>query len=58
MTSIQHQDGSGNVLASYSYTYDAGSRLTSQTINGVTTNYTYDAIDELTATAHDLRLRR
>jgi RHS repeat-associated protein len=46
---LQHRDGSGNVLANYTYTYDLAGRLTSQTENaGSPTTYTYDATNQLT----------
>ncbi len=68
-TQIVSQDGSGNVLASYQYTYGPSSATTSggtgqsttlsptavsdllfsETDNGVTTNYGYDAQDQLTS---------
>ena len=48
VTSIVHEDGSGGVLASYSYTYDAAGRLRSETEDGTTTDYTYDAAGQLT----------
>src|SRR5262249_13971314 len=47
LTSIVQKDSSGNVLASYSYTYDQTGQLLSETDNGVTTDYTYDARSEL-----------
>ena len=57
MASIVHEDGSGNVLASYSYTYYANGWLKSETdwqatTDGstpttVTTSYTYDGAGEL-----------
>ncbi|MEJ7791974.1 MAG: DNRLRE domain-containing protein [Gaiellaceae bacterium] len=34
---------------SYAYSYDANSNRASQTVNGVTTNYTHNAADQLTA---------
>jgi RHS repeat-associated protein len=71
VTSIQSQDGSGHVLASYQYNYGQGSGgsspslggigagvlstaavsdlLFSETDNGVTTNYGYDAQNQLTS---------
>jgi RHS repeat-associated protein len=49
VTSIQHQDGSGNTLANYTYAYDPASRLTSKTDNGTATSYGYDATNELTS---------
>ena len=48
VTSIVQQDGSGTVLANYSYQYDVAGRLSAETDNGVTTNYAYDAAGELT----------
>ena len=48
LTSLQHADGSGNVLASYVYAYDAGSRLTLQVVDGVSTSYNYDRTSQLT----------
>src|SRR5207248_861218 len=48
LTALQHQDGSGGVLADFSYSYDAADRLTSETDDGVTTSYAYDAAGELT----------
>ncbi len=47
LTSIVQKDGSGNVLASYGYTYDAANRLTSETDNGSLTTYSYDATGQL-----------
>jgi RHS repeat-associated protein len=49
VTAITHQDGAGNTLAQFGYVYDPAGRLTSQTVNGATTNDTYDAVGELTA---------
>ena len=54
-------DGSGNVLASYSYSYDAAGQLSSETDNGVTTNYAYNATGELIqagSTTYSLRRQR
>src|SRR5207237_1072872 len=48
LTSLQHQDGSGAVLASYASSYDAADRLTSESVDGVTTSYAYDQANELT----------
>ena len=48
LTSLLDTDGNNNTLASYLYAYDPGSRLTSQTINGVATNYNYDKTNQLT----------
>jgi YD repeat-containing protein len=49
LTNLQHQNGSGSLLANYTYTFDQASRMTSQTVNGSTTSYSYDAANELTA---------
>ena len=48
LTSLQHTDGGLNVLASYAYGYDAGSRLTSQMVDGASTTYSYDKTSQLT----------
>src|SRR5262249_48382787 len=48
VTGITDQDGSGVTLAQLAYTYDPAGRLTSQTVNGTTTTYTYDATGQLT----------
>jgi RHS repeat-associated protein len=47
LTSIYQADGNGNVLASYTYTYDEAGRLSSETQNGITTNYAYNAAGQL-----------
>jgi RHS repeat-associated protein len=49
ITNLQHRNGSGTLLANYTYTYDLGSRLTSETLNGTTTSYGYDTANELTS---------
>src|SRR6185437_7559010 len=49
VTQITHQDGSGNVLASFSYVYDRAGQLTQEVDNGSTTNYGYDAAGQLTS---------
>jgi RHS repeat-associated protein len=49
LTNLQHQNGSGTVLANYANVYDLASRITSETLNsGTPTSYTYDVINELT----------
>jgi RHS repeat-associated protein len=48
LSNQQDRDASGNVFANSTLTYDLASRLTSQTVNGSTTSYGYDAINELT----------
>jgi len=51
VTEITHKDGSGNVLEDFTYSYDSGQRLTSETdtISGtaVTTGYTYGGDGQL-----------
>src|SRR6185437_7741315 len=42
VTEITHKDGSGNVLADFSYGYDLAGQLTTQVDNGTTTTYAYD----------------
>jgi YD repeat-containing protein len=47
LTAITQQTAqTGAVLASYAYGYDPGNRLTAETVNGVTTSYSYDAANE------------
>jgi RHS repeat-associated protein len=48
LTNLVQRDASGNSLANYTYTFDLASRLTSETANGSTTSYQYDATNELT----------
>jgi RHS repeat-associated protein len=48
ITNLQHRDSSGNLLANYTYTYDLGSRLTAETLNGNTKSYSYDLTNQLT----------
>src|SRR6266852_4285500 len=45
---IQHQNGSSTVLANYTYTYDAASRVTAEKLNGTATSYSYDNTSQLT----------
>src|SRR5262249_35853978 len=45
---LQHKNGSGTVLANYTYTYDSASRVTSEKLNGSTTSYAYDDTNQLT----------
>ena len=54
VTDIQHSDGSGTVLASYLYGYDADGRVIAQTIDGVPTTYGYDAAGQLTSAGASL----
>jgi RHS repeat-associated protein len=44
---LQHQNGAGGVLADYAYLYDIDGRLWSETDNGKTTTYAYDADSQL-----------
>jgi YD repeat-containing protein len=48
LTSLVHKNAGGTALATYSYSYDAGNRLISETDNGATTTYGYDGADQLT----------
>ena len=48
LTQLWHKDGSGNVLASYVYSFDPGSRLTQQVVDGTSTTYSYDQTSQLT----------
>lgn len=47
LTNLQHKNGSGGVLANYTYTYDLAHRVITETYNGAATNYSYDADNEL-----------
>jgi RHS repeat-associated protein len=49
VTNLQHANASGTSLANYTYTYDLGSRLTSEQDNGTSITYGYDATNELTS---------
>jgi RHS repeat-associated protein len=51
VTEIDHADGSGTPLATYTYAYDNGSNLQTQTIDGTTT-LTYDATGNRTNTGY------
>ncbi len=48
LTHILHEDSSDTALAEYTYTFDAGDRLTQKVESGSTTTYAYDATDQLT----------
>jgi RHS repeat-associated protein len=48
LTHLQHLNGSSSNLANYTYTYDLASRVTSETLNGTTTSYSYDSTNQLT----------
>ena len=47
VTHIHDQDGSGRQLLDVLYSYDAAERLTLETDNGTTTNYSYDPTNQL-----------
>ncbi len=47
LTVRNHKKGDGSTITNESYNYDNGDRLTSKTIDGATTSYQYDAIDQL-----------
>src|SRR5439155_7890173 len=49
LTNLQVKDGSGSILGNYTYTYDLASRATSEIIDGTTTNFGYDGVDQLTS---------
>jgi RHS repeat-associated protein len=49
VTSIASADATGTSLASFSYAYDAGGRVTSEVINGVSKTYSYDVGNQLTS---------
>jgi YD repeat-containing protein len=48
LTTIQHESGTAFVLVSMVYSYDAASCVASQSIAGTATNYSYDALNQLT----------
>jgi YD repeat-containing protein len=45
----QTKTSAGAVTSRFQYAYDGASNRTSQTINGSTTSYTYNAANQLTA---------
>jgi RHS repeat-associated protein len=47
LTSIVQKDAGGDLLGSFSYAYDPAGRLSSQIVDGVLTNYAYDATGQL-----------
>ena len=51
MSAIAHRRANGSVIAAESYAYDAGGNLTYKVVDGVRTDYAYDAIDQLTSEA-------
>jgi len=49
ITNVRDQDGSGNVIGSFTYTYDLADRVRSEDNLGLFTTYTYDADGQLTS---------
>jgi uncharacterized protein RhaS with RHS repeats len=47
LTNLENRDGTGTVLAYYTYTYDLTDRMTTKVENGTTTSYSYDADNQL-----------
>jgi RHS repeat-associated protein len=47
LSTLQHRNGAGSLYSNYTYAYDPGSRLQSETLNGTTQTFTYDAAGEL-----------
>jgi YD repeat-containing protein len=52
LTSINYQRANNTVINSFGYTYDAANRLTIETSNDGTSNYSYDTTDQLTGASH------
>ena len=48
LTKAQTTGSAGTVLSTYTYAYDGNDNRTSETLNGVTTSYVYNAADALT----------
>jgi RHS repeat-associated protein len=48
LVGIDHKNAAGVSVGTYSYAYDKASRLTSETFNGVSKTYAYDATNQLT----------
>jgi len=51
LTSQTTTNPNGGTISSYGYAYDAGDRLTGETINGTGRTYSYDAVDQVTSKA-------
>ncbi|MBI1918574.1 MAG: hypothetical protein HYS12_28100 [Planctomycetes bacterium] len=49
LTNLKIKDGSGGILGNYTYSYDLASRVTAETIDGTTTSFGYDTVDQLTS---------
>jgi RHS repeat-associated protein len=48
-TNVVHQNSGGTNLANFTYTYDTGGRVTTQTTNGSVVTYGYDSTNQLTS---------
>jgi RHS repeat-associated protein len=49
VTNLQHKDGSGTNISNFAYAYDAGRRITSETLNsGSPTTFAYDTTNQVT----------
>jgi YD repeat-containing protein len=48
VSNITYKNGSGTVLQQVTYSYDQADRVTTQYLNGTTSSYLYDAVNELT----------
>jgi RHS repeat-associated protein len=49
VSNITYKNGSGTVLQQVTYSYDQADRVTTQYLNGTTSSYLYDAVNELTS---------
>jgi RHS repeat-associated protein len=50
LSNLKHWNAAGtSTLANYTYTYDTASNLQTETLNGTTTTYSYDAANQLTS---------
>jgi RHS repeat-associated protein len=49
LKTLTHKNAANTTLASYTYNYDAGARLTSEVDNGTSTSYGYDATNQITS---------
>ena len=54
ITNLRDQDGTGNVIANFTYTYDQDGRMVTEDNLGVTTTYGYDADNQLTSESSPL----
>jgi YD repeat-containing protein len=56
MTQAIKRASGGTTLASYAFGYDAGGNLTSKTVGGILTTFSYNAADELTSASGGLNM--